>query len=780
MKFKKWFNSRTAIIIAGLLLTAYLMLILTVTNLGQSRLQASQSHSLTLKVRNYTDNLSLFFDVSQENLTNLTTNRATNTYFSNLAAGMSMEYGLGSSLLQLKQTLWQFLQSKKIDDHPIYRRIVITGFDHQQIADTHPGKAYDLTKLPIATMANIDSRIVVTATQQAPLITLLHTIYHQDQPVAVLAAEINNDVLVHQLSTQEHEINRSCLKLKTPVGDILVWNSLSPAPTAGNNHVSKYHNSNKIFLEQAVTGTPFTLISWFEPLDEQDIFTSAWFIAGISLLALPVLIGLIYLMRINNTNLILQTQIAVSAEQQQALTDKNARLKEEINKRRSSEQKLAFQATHDDLTGLSNRSDGIARLEAALQQAQQNREHIMVMFLDLDNFKQINDTVGHQAGDRLLIDTGGRLQSAIRRTDTVARFGGDEFLVIIPDIKNHTNATQLAEDILHLFERPFHIGDQEFFVSTSIGLAMYPKDGNDVFHLLKNADTALYRAKESGRNGYCWYDISMNHDTQRKLALDVRLHQAIGTEQIQVFYQPIVDLSSQKIIGAEALLRWFDDELGFIPPDEFIPLAEKNGLIHKLGDQVFEQACQQAAQWQALGPFTLAVNFSSVQFRYCEKLQHRILEVLAITGLPAQRLNIEVTESLLIDQDDTLMATLSYLKQLGVGLSIDDFGTGYSALSYLQKFAFSKLKIDRSFINRMAKNEADKSLVTAILAMAKALGLKVVAEGIEVPHEAAFLAQHGCEYGQGYLFSRPLTAKALTEKLQRQQPTLSSQPKALA
>ena len=309
---------------------------------------------------------------------------------------------------------------------------------------------------------------------------------------------------------------------------------------------------------------------------------------------------------------------------------------------------------------------------------------------------------------------------------------------------------------------------QEFFVSTSIGMSMYPKDGDNAATLLKRADTALYRVKDMGRNGFGFYDSSMNSNVQRNLMLNMRLHQAIQQGDIEIYYQPILDLQSRKIVAAEALMRWFDPELGFISPEDFIPLAEKNGLIHKLGDMVLLEACTQAASWQSISPITVAINFSSVQFRYCEQLQETIVDVLLKTGLPANQLDMEVTESLLIDQGHSLMKMLAYLKQLGVGLSIDDFGTGYSALSYLQKFPFSKLKIDRAFINKMATSSSDESLVSAILAMAKSLGLKVVAEGIETEQQARFLQQHNCEFGQGYLFSKPIPAKEFMSLLQRE------------
>ncbi|MCL1036991.1 EAL domain-containing protein [Shewanella submarina] len=769
MKLLKRINGRTAIIVAGGLLTAYLALILTVTNLGQSKLEESQRQSLSLKIRNYTDNLSFFFDVSQQNLANLASNQATTTYFANLAAGMSVKYGLGSSLFNLEQTIGGYMHSSKIDNLPIYKRVRVIGLGGTSIIDTGDGLMPPGPAVPLKEMEHHRQKIEISKTESGLSINLLHTIYHQNKPVAVLVAEVNNDVLIYQLSIQEHKSSKSCLSLLTPLGGIKVWNTLTPdTPVLVSPPQAISANTQLIYLEKLVKGTPFKLISWYEPVNNQDIFTSTWFIAAISLLAVPVLAGLVFLMRVYNANLVLQTEIAVAAEQQKSLAEKNVLLSQEVDKRRASEMELAFRAAHDDLTGLANRQAGMAALQRAIDKANVSGNSVLVMFLDLDNFKQVNDTVGHHAGDRLLIQTSERLQRAIRHTDTLARFGGDEFMLIIPELSGQDAARVLAHGILSLFEEPFNHDGQEFFVSTSIGMAMYPQDGDTPANLLKKSDAALYRAKETGRNGYSFYDANMNQDLQRKLALNVRLHQAITNDELDVHYQPIVDLKTGQIVAAEALMRWTDRELGFISPAEFIPLAEKNGLIHRLGDIVLQQACRQAAQWQALAPLAIAINFSSVQFRQCEQLQQRVLQVLAEVGLPPDRLEMEVTESIFIEQDTCLINTLNHLKSVGVQLSIDDFGTGYSALSYLQRFSFSKLKIDRSFIQGMTNNVADRSLVNAMLAMAKSLDLKVVAEGIEEQPQADYLNLLGCEYGQGYLFSRPLSAAEFTQLLQSQ------------
>lgn len=290
-------------------------------------------------------------------------------------------------------------------------------------------------------------------------------------------------------------------------------------------------------------------------------------------------------------------------------------------------------------------------------------------------------------------------------------------------------------------------------------MAVYPYDGTTSQQLLANADIAMYKVKEDGRNAFSFYNADMNIDVQRMLTLDSHLRQAITNKELELYYQPIIDLKTEKIIGAEALMRWNDSEYGFIPPDEFIPIAEKNGLIHQLGDFALNTACSQAAKWQKISPLQISVNFSSVQFRYYERLLSQIQKALESSSLPPQKLDIEITESLLFDHNDGVITMLNKLQSMGAQLTIDDFGTGYSALSYLQKFPFDRLKIDREFLTDMRYSEEKRELVSAIIAMAKALNLEIVAEGIEDNWHANYLKEMGCGLGQGYYYSRPVPAK---------------------
>jgi diguanylate cyclase (GGDEF)-like protein len=390
------------------------------------------------------------------------------------------------------------------------------------------------------------------------------------------------------------------------------------------------------------------------------------------------------------------------------------------------------------------------------------------MFIDLDNFKQINDTLGHPAGDFILKKTGLRLTDSVRDSDVVARIGGDEFLVIIPNLSSHEEAELLASKLIHIFEQPFYFQQTEFFVSSSIGMSIYPDDGSTTDDLLAHADTAMYQVKEEGRNGFRFYNANMNQDVERNLEIDARLRQAVTANQLDIYYQPIVNLSNDKIIGAEALLRWNDEKLGAVSPEEFILIAERNGLIHKLGELALNSACKQAAQWQSIQPLSIAVNFSCMQFRQHDLLLDQIKSALENSGLAANLLDIEITESLMFNHSAATIKLLDQLHNMGTQLSIDDFGTGYSALSYLQKFPFNKLKIDRSFLIDLETNPSSKELVNAIVAMAKALGLKVVAEGVESEWDRDYLKQQNCDFAQGFFYSHPIPADEFERLLVKQ------------
>jgi diguanylate cyclase (GGDEF)-like protein len=427
---------------------------------------------------------------------------------------------------------------------------------------------------------------------------------------------------------------------------------------------------------------------------------------------------------------------------------------------------MKHQVFHDALTGLPNQLLFEERVTYALAQQRGSGHKIAVLFIDLDRFKRVNDSLGHPAGNELLRQVSRRLAAVVRSSDTVARMGGDEFTLLLADIRTAGEAELVAEKILAAFRYPFVLHGQELFVTPSIGVAIGPDDGNRPSLLLKNADTAMYRAKDRGRNCYETYAVHMNATAEGQLALEGDLHHAIDTGQLRVVYQPQVDLTSGRIVGVEALVRWPHPTLGMITPDRFVPMAEETGLIVPLDDWMLGMACRQARAWSDAGlpPLRVAVNISGRAFQRANVVE-RVEETLIVTGLEPERLELEVTESMAIDQVSDTRPVFCDLETLGVKLAIDDFGTGYSALSRLRGFPFHTLKIDRSFISEIEDPSEEAPIVAAMIAMAHAMKLDVVAEGVETQAQRLYLDRHRCDIGQGYLFSRPVEASVVEEML---------------
>lgn len=417
-------------------------------------------------------------------------------------------------------------------------------------------------------------------------------------------------------------------------------------------------------------------------------------------------------------------------------------------------------AHFDALTGLPNRLLLNDRCHHALSMAQRNHQPVALIFLDLDHFKNINDSLGHRVGDEVLVELATRLKSAVREQDTVSRLGGDEFIMLLPDT-DAAGAAHVAEKLLQAALMPIQIEQHELTVTPSIGIALYPKDGADLDTLSKCADAAMYRAKGDGRNSYRFFTPEIQAQSDRTLLLDNALRRALERQQFELHYQPQISIDTGQIVGAEALLRWHHPELGHVPPAEFIPVAESSGLILPIGEWVIRTAVTQLAAWMARGmaPLTMAVNLSAIQFRHAE-LPQLITGILAEAGLAPELLELELTESVAMTHPLEAIAVMDDLHQRGVHMAIDDFGTGYSSLSYLKRFQACKLKIDQSFVRDITDDPDDKAIVAAIISMTASLGLKTIAEGVETAGQLAFLRARGCNEAQGYFFSRPLTAQA--------------------
>jgi len=431
----------------------------------------------------------------------------------------------------------------------------------------------------------------------------------------------------------------------------------------------------------------------------------------------------------------------------------------DITERKKVEERIKNLAYYDILTGLPNRRLFADRLSIAISNAKRHGHKLGLMFLDLDLFKRINDTLGHSAGDTILQKVSARLNECVREGDTLARLGGDEFTIVLAELDDTMEATWVAQRIIKAMKKPIKVADQELFITFSIGISFFPEDGTDAESLVKHADTAMYRIKDLGRNGFELYSTSMSHHSLERLAMESSLHQAIKNNELFLTYQVKLDLESNKMVGVEALIRWNHPELGIIMPGEFIPLAEKSGLILEIGSWVLKEACRQNKEWQDLGlpAIKMAVNVSTHQFTRNE-LFDIVTEALDTSGLEAQYLELEVTESSVMKDIDMALNTLNRLHKLGITVAIDDFGTGFSSLSYLKDMPVDLLKIDQSFLQNFPNDKKNTAIVISIIGLAKQLGIRIIAEGVETEEQVAFLRQENCDQVQGFLIARPMVA----------------------
>jgi diguanylate cyclase (GGDEF)-like protein len=486
-------------------------------------------------------------------------------------------------------------------------------------------------------------------------------------------------------------------------------------------------------------------------------------------------------------NVQLQREVAVRQQAEQALQEANdalesrvamrtaellaanANLKQQIAERKQAEGMISFMAHHDALTALPNRALLEDRLNQAIAQARRHpNELVGLLYIDLDYFKVINDSLGHLIGDQLLKEAGARLEGSVRESDSVARFGGDEFVVCLAALSDGGDAAEAAGKILECMNQPFSIDGHELHVSASVGISLYPFDGRDVTTLIREAGTAMYHAKDKGRGNFQFFTAALHDEVQRRLTVTSQLRRALAQNEFSVYYQPQVNMETGEVFSAEALLRWNQPGKSPMSCAEFIGIAEETGLILPIGEWVLRQACAQLRQWHDAGYASLhiAVNLSARQF-FQPDLTAIVTQVLDEFSLPPSALELEITESMLMQPSQDNMAVLEALSGMGVQLSIDDFGTGYSNLSYLQRFPIHALKIDRSFVIEIDQGKNDCAIITAIIAMANSLCLKIIAEGVDSEEQVTFLKSRGCQAAQGFYYSQALPAEAFRELLER-------------
>ncbi|TQR38535.1 bifunctional diguanylate cyclase/phosphodiesterase [Brevibacillus brevis] len=439
----------------------------------------------------------------------------------------------------------------------------------------------------------------------------------------------------------------------------------------------------------------------------------------------------------------------------------------DVTDRKQSEETIHHLAYHDALTDLPNRRMYVQQLSKEMMQAKRFQSSLAVLFLDLDRFKDVNDSFGHDVGDMLLIEASKRLQACLKPGDVVARLGGDEFTIMQNQLLDRNEATALAEQIMYQLQRPFELDGHVFNVSCSIGIALYPQDGDNPEDLLKRADTALYTVKSRGKNGYDFFDPSMEAKSLERILMENEMRKAIEQEQFQIYYQPKIDIATSAMTGMEALVRWVHPELGIIPPNRFIPIAEETGMILALGEWILKQACKQNKNWHDQG-YTLkvSVNLSARQI-YQKDLVEMIKDILQETKLSPHWLELEITESIFVKMEEAT-AVLQQIRDIGIQISIDDFGTGYSSFSYIKSLPVDTIKIDASFIRDIHHNQESQAIVKAIVTIAQSLNMNVIAEGIELHDQVAALKENGCDHGQGYLFSKPLPTDDFDQLLRQE------------
>ena len=730
-------------VLAGIALAVYLALLLITTHLAQQRLRESAAARQALELSMRAAALSYFYAERRADLLNLARSQPVAAFFSNRDLRMSMEYGLRASLLAIRAQALRLTAEARVGESRVYRRIALFDSDGSPLVDTLNDPPAAGRWKPVVTGPG-QSALVAGATGYPGAVLLETPVHLRGRVRGTLVAWVDEAAALVALvgSTPETD-GRSRYRVLRPEERVV------PA-SGGEGPVP-------------VQGTGLRLVALPGRQEDPTALTSPWFLAALVTLA----VGLIgiggLLLRAQHRNLVLQTRMEAARLQRRELADHNERLMREIAKREESERRLVYHVNYDTLTGLPNRVLAMDRLEQSLGGAARDGRAVLLLYVDIDQFKRVNDSLGHTAGDEVLVQAAARLGTLIGPGDTLARVAADELVLIFPDRLPEDRAETQARGVLRLFARPFVVDGRELYLGASIGIALYPRDGRDAERLLKHADLAMKQAKDQGRGRVYTYTPGLDRRVREDLAIANLLRRALGRGDLHLVYQPQVEIVSRRTVAVEALLRWDSDELGTVSPSRFIPIAEDAGLINDLGAWVLERACEEAARWQGRAACRLAVNVSPLQLQSPVSFRRSVDRALERSGLAPGLLELEITERVLLRDQPNISSLLADLNRAGVRLSIDDFGTGYSALSYLRRFPFQMLKIDRTFILGVPENPEDTELTRAIVAMAQALGLTVLAEGVERQEQLGFLAALGCNLAQGFLISDVLDARGVAE-----------------
>lgn len=770
---------------------------------NQLALQASSLEGFRLDLEKRAASLDYFFSERKYDLISLVNSREVSSYFTNKNLGMSEHYGLKVSLFVIDDLFKKNIEKKSIHGDAIYKRIMLLDRFGVPLVDN----GIDLhQKQPVLqinkylTPNNSEPSLFLDETNSQIIFAVPY--FFQNKFAGEIISWLNLTTLYDHLIKFSHSSSGKCVILVTkngyPVN--LGLNSQVLFNKSGENcfcledmpankfgpvgNLCKEGFSNEVLaIKIPLKNTPLFLVAWTPTSEIYGLFQPWQLLLATIFLGLFILMGIGVLFHFNIQNLLLKTRFDESSKQQYLLEDKNQQLENEIDLRYEAEKELLKKqelieeqkkelqksmdktfslAYYDTLTGLPNRQLCLDRIKQALNSAHRNKDRMALLFLDLDQFKHVNDTLGHANGDLLLKIVADRLKSCLRENDTVARLGGDEFILLVNSVTNQFEIIKVAEKILKCLDHHLELDGHEVFTTASIGIVIYPEDGQNSDTLLKHADMAMYAAKEKGRNNFQFFSQKMNREALDRREMEMYLRQALQNEELSLSYQPQWNISTGEIVGLEALLRWNHKEKGEVLPARFIPLAEETGLIIPIGKWVLQQVFEQVLLLQKLGigPILMAINVSGSQ-----TLQPSFLNYIDLlfeqTKLNPQYIEFELTESSIMEDAPQNIFFLQSLKKRGLQIAIDDFGTGYSSLSYLKNFPIDRIKIDKSFVKDIVHSENDAVIVQTIIAMAKSLSLQVIAEGVETREQKELLAENGCEIMQGYYFSWPIDAKEL-------------------